>query len=371
MKKYLNKVLLILMVVFLVPCFANGGTKPLLPITGDITCVPTVSSTTVSSVAENSQVTWEVKGIDGYDTVSYLWSGTGVDGVSTPTATATYASAGAVSGVSVTLTDASGLLTIPCGSLTVAKSLSQSTGSDITCAPTTPSIAENTPATWAVTIPSDYGSVSYLWSGTGVDGVSTPTATATYASAGSISGVSVTLADASGLLTIPCGSLTVNVPVSGITINNGGSDNITTGNTDQLTAIISPSNATNTNVVWSSSNTAVATVDSATGKVTAVSAGSVTITATTTDGNFVATYNLTISNPATGGGGGGGGGSILPAAKTCKMADINCDGFVNEYDFSIMMTDWGNTGATNPADINKLGIVNEYDFSLLMAYWGS
>lgn len=54
---------------------------------------------------------------------------------------------------------------------------------------------------------------------------------------------------------------------------------LVTGKTETLTATVSPSSATNKNVVWKSSNTAVATVDS-TGKVTAIKSGTATITAT-------------------------------------------------------------------------------------------
>lgn len=54
--------------------------------------------------------------------------------------------------------------------------------------------------------------------------------------------------------------------------------------TATLTATVSPSNATNAAVTWSSSNTSVATVDSS-GKVTAVANGTCTITATAKDGS--------------------------------------------------------------------------------------
>ncbi|NCB98971.1 MAG: Ig-like domain-containing protein, partial [Bacteroidia bacterium] len=50
-----------------------------------------------------------------------------------------------------------------------------------------------------------------------------------------------------------------------------------------LTVIISPSNATNKDIEWSTSNASIATV-SANGRVTAVSGGPVTITATSGDG---------------------------------------------------------------------------------------
>ena len=86
------------------------------------------------------------------------------------------------------------------------------------------------------------------------------------------------------------------------------------------------------------------------------------------------TYTVLV-NPApsptpvpTSGGGGGGGGSFV--SKTCKVADINCDGSIEELDFSIMMSQWGQTGSALTADLNHDGIVDELDFSILMANWG-
>jgi len=64
----------------------------------------------------------------------------------------------------------------------------------------------------------------------------------------------------------------------------------------QLEATITPENATNKTVTWTSSNPEVATVD-ANGLVTAVANGTCTITATTTDGNFTATCNITVDVP--------------------------------------------------------------------------
>ena len=85
------------------------------------------------------------------------------------------------------------------------------------------------------------------------------------------------------------------VGVSGITLNKTAL-NLTIGASESLVATISPSNATNKNVEWTSSNTNVATVDT-TGKVTGVSAGSATITVKTKDGAKVATCNVTVKNP--------------------------------------------------------------------------
>lgn len=63
---------------------------------------------------------------------------------------------------------------------------------------------------------------------------------------------------------------------------------------------------------------------------------------------------------------GGGGGAPTPA--TPVVGDINNDGKVNKYDFSLMMANWGKTG-TNASDLNKDGKVDKYDFALLMAKW--
>jgi len=71
------------------------------------------------------------------------------------------------------------------------------------------------------------------------------------------------------------------------------------GKTATLAATVSPSNATNKAVTWSSSNTSVATVSSS-GVVTAKAAGSATITCTTEDGAKKATCSVTVSGATTG-----------------------------------------------------------------------
>ncbi|MDD3904648.1 MAG: Ig-like domain-containing protein, partial [Sphaerochaeta sp.] len=66
------------------------------------------------------------------------------------------------------------------------------------------------------------------------------------------------------------------------------------GNTLQLTATVAPSDATNKDVIWSSSDTSVATV-SASGLVSTVATGSATITATTEDQNKTDTVIITVN----------------------------------------------------------------------------
>ena len=73
-----------------------------------------------------------------------------------------------------------------------------------------------------------------------------------------------------------------NVEVTDISLNKN-SLGLIIGNSDTLTANITPSNATNKSVTWSSSNSSIISVDNS-GKVTAKAIGSATITAKTANG---------------------------------------------------------------------------------------
>ena len=69
------------------------------------------------------------------------------------------------------------------------------------------------------------------------------------------------------------------------------------GQTVTLTAAVTPSNATDKTVTYSSSGEATATVDG-NGVVTGIAAGEATITVTTNDGNKTDTCAVTVTNPA-------------------------------------------------------------------------
>ncbi|MBU2539884.1 hypothetical protein KJ786_01885, partial [Patescibacteria group bacterium] len=83
------------------------------------------------------------------------------------------------------------------------------------------------------------------------------------------------------------------------------------------------------------------------------------------DGNSVgAVITYTFSNVYTG----HTISATFVAGAQTKTGDINGDNVINEYDFAILMADWGLTGSSQ-ADLNHDGVVDEYDFALLMANW--
>lgn len=83
------------------------------------------------------------------------------------------------------------------------------------------------------------------------------------------------------------------VPVTGVSISKT-SLSLVEGDSETLTSSVSPADATNKNVKWSSSNSSIATVDGS-GKVTAVMAGSATITVATVDGGKTANCSVTVT----------------------------------------------------------------------------
>ena len=112
----------------------------------------------------------------------------------------------------------------------------------------------------------------------------------------------------------PGGGTTEIVPVSGVALNTTTAT-LKVGDTATLTATVEPSDATNKDVTWTSSNENVATVD-ANGTVKALATGTAAITATAADGSgksaactVTVTGGTTPSQPGGGGSSGGGGGS--------------------------------------------------------------
>ena len=82
------------------------------------------------------------------------------------------------------------------------------------------------------------------------------------------------------------------IPVTGVTLDQT-SLTFTDWNAQQLTATVSPDNADDKSVAWTSSDESVATVD-ANGLVTPVANGTAQITVTTNDGGFSASVPVTV-----------------------------------------------------------------------------
>ena len=142
--------------------------------------------------------------------------------------------------------------------------------------------------------PSDATNKNVTWStsdasiATVTDGVVTAVAPGTAT-------ITVTTEDGNKAATCAVTVTAATVPVTGVTLNKT-STSLYVGDTETLTPTITPDNATNKNVTWSSDDTSVATVD-ASGLVTAVARGTAVITATAADGSGAsASCTVTVSS---------------------------------------------------------------------------
>ena len=128
------------------------------------------------------------------------------------------------------------------------------------------------------------------WSSSNPEFVTVANGTVTAVSAGTAT-ITVTTADGNHKATCTVTVIPKTVQVSGIQVQ--GAASIYVGDTTKLTATVTPTNATNQKVTWSSNNESVATVGTD-GTVTAVSAGTATITVTTEDGQKTAACTVTV-----------------------------------------------------------------------------
>ncbi|GAB6394959.1 MAG: Ig-like domain-containing protein [Bacteroidales bacterium] len=124
-------------------------------------------------------------------------------------------------------------------------------------------------------------------------------AVATVDAAGLVTGVSegeatiyVTVTTADGEYKDSVVLTVYTIPVEGVTIESEASLSLPIGATQELTATITPENATDKAVIWRSGNEEVATV--ANGTVTAVAEGEATIYVTTVDGGLTDSVALTV-----------------------------------------------------------------------------
>ena len=196
----------------------------------------------------------------------------------------------AVGGGSATITASAGGKSATCAvTVTVAV-----TG--VSLNKTTLSLTKGSTETLTATVaPSDATNKNITWS-------SNNTGVATVSNNGIVTAVSegtatITVKTVDGNKTATCAVTVTPILVNSITLNRSTAS-VEVGSTVSLTATVSPSNAADRTLTWSSSNTAIATVSS-NGVVTGVKAGTATITATSNDGSGVkATCQVTVTNVA-------------------------------------------------------------------------
>ena len=248
-------------------------TPPVVSVTGvtlKVGGTETLTATVSPKDAANKKVTWKssnaaIASVDANGKVTGVKAGeatitvTTEDGGKTATCTVTVsATSVAVTGVTLNKTETS----IFVG------------GSETLTATVAPADATNQKVTWK----SDKPEIATVDANGKVTGVKAGEAT-----------ITVTTED--GAKTATC-KVTVTIPVTGVTLNKT-SITIAVEVIEELTATITPANATNQKVTWKSSDPAVARVKS-NGKVLGVSVGEATITVTTEDGGKTATCKVRV-----------------------------------------------------------------------------
>lgn len=223
-----------------------------------------------------------------------VWSITDASG--NPTALATIDNQGLITGVAegtvlVTATSVSDPTVKFSETVTVQKVLTTA----ITVGSQRATMVEGETLTFqATTYPVNATDSSKSWSvvnGTGTGTVSTTGATATLTAltAGTVA-VVATANDGSGVTdqkVISITPLLVNIPVTSITVS-AVTYNVYLNSTLQLNALVTPTNATNSAVVWSVvSNSGDATINPSTGLLTGTQAGTIVVKATATDNSGV------------------------------------------------------------------------------------
>lgn len=129
------------------------------------------------------------------------------------------------------------------------------------------------------------------------------------------------------------------VDVTGVSLNKNTAT-LTVGDTETLTATVSPDDATDKSVTWSSSDTTVATVEN--GVVTAVGSGTANITVTATNGTDDTSDDKTATCAVT-----------VNAATVRSSVTLNANGGTINSGNITEYTE--GTGATLPTDVTKDG----------------
>lgn len=280
----------------------NGGAQATCKVTVTERTVPVIKVTQIqlsqtrASLIEGKelQLTATVLPTDATNQ-SLAWSSS-VEGVATvdPTGKVTAIKAGTTV-ITATAKDDSGIS----ASCTVQVTVPTVKVTGITLNKTTASVVKGKTVALTATVTPDTATdktIKWTTSNKNVATVSTDGVVTAVAAGTAI--ITATAADDSGVKAT-C-KITVTNPVIKVTkvTLNKTTASVVKGKTLTLTATVTPTNATNKNVTWKSSNTKIATVDG-NGKVTAVAAGTATITCTAkADKSKSATCKITVTNPA-------------------------------------------------------------------------
>lgn len=165
-------------------------------------------------------------------------------------------------------------------------------GISVSLASTSVNIGSSTTAT-ATIYPVNASNKGIIWSSSNTSVATVGESGSVVATGAGVCNIIATAKDGSGVT--GSAQLTVDNPivhVTGVTISEN-TVQIEEGYTITLTALVSPANANNTGVNWSSSNTSVATVNDS-GMVTATGRGTAIITVTTQDGGHSATCTVNV-----------------------------------------------------------------------------
>jgi uncharacterized protein YjdB len=275
---------------------ANGGKTATCDITitrgssiGDVTGVSIDKPTLYLAVGTTAKLTETVSPANATNK-AVKWSSANIN-------RATVSENGIVTGKSagdtiITVTTDDGGYTATC---TVTVSLTFVSVTGVTLNKSATGILINATETLAVTIqPSNATNKFVTWSSSDSSVATVANGVITGKTAGN---ATITVTTEDGNKTASCtvevsGSA---VDVTGVSLNKS-SANIAVGASETLTATINPTNATNQKVTWSTSNSAIASVDD-NGKVTGVAEGIATITVTSADGGKTATCTVTIPKP--------------------------------------------------------------------------
>ncbi len=234
-----------------------------------------LTATVTPSNATNKTVTWE----------------------SSDTSIATVSNSGVVTGVkagtaTITVRTVDGNKTATCN-VTVKTPIVQVTGVSLNKSTTSVEVGHNTTLIATVT-PSNATNKNVTWTSSDESVATVSNGIVTGVKAGTAT-ITVRTVDGNKTATCMVNVVETSVPVTGVGLNKQ-TMSLNIGMEEQLIPTVTPSNATNDNVVWTSSNTSVATVSLA-GVVTGIKAGSATITVRTVDGNKTATCEVTVIDP--------------------------------------------------------------------------